>query len=148
MAIALGVLFVGAAIVANGSLGEKAGGPTASTGGTQPASTGGTAPSGSIGQVTAAELQSLGKQYGWTGQQITDWMNVIMAESGGNPTARIPTSGAYGIAQGITGPGWYANYGGNANTGTGQLTAMANYISGRYGTPSAAWAHEQSAHWY
>jgi hypothetical protein len=43
----------------------------------------------------------------------------------------------------------YYQYGGNPGTILGQLTAMANYIaSSRYGDPSAAWAHEESAGWY
>jgi hypothetical protein len=42
----------------------------------------------------------------------------------------------------------YAQYGGNASTVGGQLLGMAGYIAQTYGTPSAAWAHEQSAHWY
>lgn len=103
---------------------------------------------GSHGLVTTAKLDAIGAKHGWTGAQIADWMNVIKAESNGTLTDTNPTSGAYGIAQGITGPSWYAANGGSADTVDGQLTAMANYIAGRYGTPSEAWAHEQTQHWY
>jgi hypothetical protein len=101
-----------------------------------------------VGEVTSGDLSALATQHGWDASQIADWVKVITRESGGNPTATNPSSGAYGIAQGIDGPSWYAAHGGDATTVTGQLTAMANYISQRYGTPAAAWAHEQSAGWY
>lgn len=110
----------------------------------------GSLPSGgqSHGLVTMAALEAIGRAHGWSGQQITDWMNVVQAESNGTLTDTNPSSGAYGIAQFINGPSEYAVYGGNATTLAGQLTAMANYIAQRYGNPSAAWAHEQSQHWY
>ena len=71
-----------------------------------------------------------------------------MAEAGWNMTAVNPSSGAYGLAQFINGPAEYFQYGGDPNTALGQLTAMLNYIGQRYGSPNAAWAHEQSSHWY
>lgn len=107
-----------------------------------------TTPPGAVGQVTGAQLAQIGAAHGWSGQQLADWMSVINAESGGNPNAVNPSSGASGIAQFINGFGEYATYGGTASSVTGQLTAMANYIAQRYGNPSTAWAHEQSAHWY
>lgn len=87
------------------------------------------------GSVTAADLNSIAKKYGWGPSEVSAWSQVISMESGGNPNAVNPSSGAYGIAQGISGPSWYAANGGNANTVTGQLTAMANYIKSRYGNP-------------
>lgn len=106
------------------------------------------APGAKHGLVTTAQLQLIGRAHGWSGQQISDWMSVIQAESNGTLTDTNPSSGAYGIAQFIQGPSEYYSYGGNPTTLIGQLTAMANYIAGRYGTPSAAWAHEQANHWY
>ena len=79
---------------------------------------------------------------------VSDWLKVISRESGGSMTAKNPSSGAYGIAKFIQGPSEYAKYGGNVNTLSGQLTAMANYIAGRYGNPTNAWGHELSAGWY
>jgi colicin import membrane protein len=90
------------------------------------------------GAVSTSDLQTIGAQHGWTGAQVNDWMHIITLESNGTLTDTNPSSGAYGIAQGITGPSWYYKYGGNPSTVTGQLTAMANYISQRYGTPSNA----------
>jgi hypothetical protein len=123
-------------------------GPMASAAGVT--SGGGTA----IGQVTYNQLNQIGAQHGWTGSQIQDWINVIRQESGGNPSATNPSSGAYGIAQ-MLGSGGHASdiakyqqYGGDASSVTGQLVAMANYIKQTYGDPAAAWAHEQSHSWY
>jgi hypothetical protein len=90
-------------------------------------------------------VAQMAKARGWS---AADWDRVIMRESGGSMTARNASSGAYGIAQGIDGPKWYAEHGGNVNTLSGQLTAMANYIASRYGNPTKAWAHEVSAGWY
>jgi hypothetical protein len=109
---------------------------------------------GGAGQAAGANSanqmlgQAMAAQRGWTGAQWAALNNVVMAESGWNMTAKNPTSSAYGIAQGITGPGWYANYGGNAGTAAGQITGLLNYIAQRYGSPMAAWAHEQQVHWY
>ena len=47
-----------------------------------------------------------------------------------------------------TAPSEYAQYGGNAGTAAGQITGFLNYVSQRYGTPAAAWAHEEKYHWY
>jgi tail lysozyme len=93
-------------------------------------------------------VASIAKTKGWGASQIAAWLAVIARESGGNLTATNKGSGAYGIAQFIDGPSEYATYGGNATTVTGQLTAMANYIEQRYGTPSAALEHENQYGWY
>lgn len=94
------------------------------------------------------EVQKTASSMGWNDQEVQAWQQVIARESGGNMTAQNPHSNAYGIAQFINGPGEYATYGGDVNTLSGQVTAMANYIRQRYGTPSNAWAHEQAVGWY
>jgi len=131
---------------ASNSSTSTAAGSTSTSTASIPTATGSTAVA--IGQVTYGQLNTLAKLKGWTSQEVSDWIQVIADESGGNPTAQNPTSSAYGIAQGITGPSWYAAHGGNANTVMGQLTAMANYIASTYGSPSAALAHENAQHWY
>lgn len=100
------------------------------------------------GLVSMAALAVIGARHGWTGQQLIDWMNIIMSESNGTLTDTNTSSGAYGIAQFINGPSEYATYGGDATTLTGQLTAMANYIAQRYGNPSNAWTFHQAHNWY
>ena len=99
--------------------------------------------------LQAAEMASLmARQVGWVGAQWIALNNVAMRESGWSMTAQNPTSGAYGIAQFINGPGEYYQYGGNPNTLVGQLTAFFNYIRSRYGNPGNAWAHELAYGWY
>lgn len=86
---------------------------------------------------------------GWTGSLWTALNDLVMRESGWSMTATNPTSGAYGIAQGITGPSWYYQWpGGNPNTLFGQLTGLFDYIASRYGNPALAWAHETNVGWY
>ena len=90
-------------------------------------------------------VEQISSQKHWDAQ---DWLKVIEIESGGSMTARNKSSGAYGIAQFIDGPGEYAKYGGNSTTLVGQLVAMANYIVERYSTPSGALSHENDYGWY
>lgn len=104
--------------------------------------------SAGIGGNIQALMQQMAAAKGWTGSQWAALNAVEMAEAGYSLTATNPGSGAYGLAQFINGPSEYAQYGGNANTAAGQITGMLNYIAQRYGTPAAAWQHEQQFHWY
>lgn len=119
------------------------------------------APSGSL----QAYAQKLLAQHGWS-NQFASFNSVEMAEAGWNPHAENGSSGAYGLAQSLGHPfpgGPASNgineYGGNglsatesrqASEGDGflQLVWMMNYIASRYGSPNAAWVHEQNFHWY
>jgi hypothetical protein len=103
---------------------------------------------GTGGGIIAAMMKNLAAARGWTGAQWSALYDVENREAGFNMTAQNPTSGAYGLAQFINGPGEYAQYGGNSTTALGQVTAMLNYIAQRYGTPEGAWAHEQQFGWY
>jgi cell wall-associated NlpC family hydrolase len=69
-------------------------------------------------------------------------------ESGWNPAALNPLSGAFGIPQALpaskmasAGPDWATN----ADT---QIIWGIGYIRATYGTPQAAWAHELAYSWY
>lgn len=105
--------------------------------------------------------------YGWnTGAQWQALSNVEMAEAGFNPTIVNPTSGALGLAQalghgqGAATAGSLGNeYGGfgvsdavaraaNSGDAGAQAVWMLAYIAATYGTPEAAWAHEQEFRWY
>jgi hypothetical protein len=102
---------------------------------------------GAAGGSVAALAQRMAAQWGWAGQ----WgaINAVaMRESGWSMTARNPSSGAYGIAQFINGPGEYYQYGGSPGTAAGQITGFYNYMRQRYGSPAAAWAHELNFGWY
>lgn len=150
MGPAAGFLLIGAALLAVGVLGAK--GAQLTSGAQQAVTTQvGSAPAGGAmyGQVPFSLVAQIGKSKGWSDAQIQDWwQHLIPSESDGTLTDTNPTTKAYGIAQGITGPGWYYQHGGNPNTVEGQLTGMANYIEGRYHDPSAAWAFHQVHNWY
>jgi hypothetical protein len=77
----------------------------------------------------------------WTAQQNRHVF--LTGNSGWNPYAVNPTSGAYGIPQSL-GHGHPFALGDYAN----QIRWGFNYIRGRYGNSQNAWAHELSAGWY
>lgn len=108
---------------------------------------GGLGAGGNINGTAQKVARTLLARHGW-GSQWGAFNSLETQEAGWNLHAQNPGSGAYGMAQFIKGASEYAQYGGNASTITGQLTAMMNYIGQRYGNPDAAWAHEQSAGWY
>ena len=103
------------------------------------------------GPVTRNANEALANQmaasgYGWRGGQLTCLDELWTEESGFSAYAANPTSDARGIPQNIA--GWSAGYQpGNARQ---QIAWGLAYISGRYGTPCAAWAHEKamSPNWY
>jgi hypothetical protein len=87
--------------------------------------------------------------HGWSGQWAP--FNAIeMREAGWNPRALNASSGAAGLAQALPASKYPA--GAWPYTGTRsaelQLQWMMSYIASRYGSPAAAWAHEQSHNWY
>jgi resuscitation-promoting factor RpfB len=87
-------------------------------------------------------------QYDWDPGQFSCLDALWTHESGWNVYARNPNSGAYGIPQALpgdkmasAGPDWPAN-------ATTQIRWGLTYIQGRYGSPCAAWTHEQRTGWY
>jgi hypothetical protein len=84
--------------------------------------------------------REMASQYGWTGAEFDALNSLWTRESGWNPNARNPSSGAAGIVQDISG-----NFHGG---GIGQIAWGLAYIASRYGDPISAWAHEVSAGWY
>ena len=102
------------------------------------------AASGSPQQVAAAMLGS----FGWSSGQFSCLDPLWEHESSWSATAANAGSGAYGIPQALpgsrmasAGPDWQTN----AAT---QITWGLEYIKGTYGSPCAAWAHEQATGWY
>jgi hypothetical protein len=91
---------------------------------------------------------SLLKSHGWTTGQFA-YLNLLwIRESGWNPYASNPYSGAYGIPQALpgskmasAGPAWRTN----ART---QILWGMHYIKVRYHTPYGAWRHELIYGWY
>jgi hypothetical protein len=101
-------------------------------------------PSWATGQQWA-DLVSL-----WTRE--SNWDNTIWNGGSHADTQPAGSSGAYGIAQSLPytkypKSGWPKGYGGSSSAAA-QMTWGLNYIKQTYGSPSAAWAHEQSAGWY
>lgn len=141
-------------LVTGGSTATSGAAPSATTvTGTTDASGGGSTSgiSGTTSLIPSnviSEVHSVAASHGWGPSEIAAWLQVILRESGGSLTAQNPTSNAYGIAQFINGPSEYATYGGDSTTVSGQITAMANYIEQRYGSPSAALNMENTNGYY
>lgn len=153
----IGFLLVGALVLGLGALAIKATESQAAVntssgqGATPQATTNMPVVSGGqtvIGDVTTNQLSSISAAKGWGASEISAWAQLIPLESNGTINDVNPSSGAAGIAQFINGFSEYFKYGGNPGTVVGQLTAMANYIEQRYGTPSAALAFHLAHGWY
>jgi hypothetical protein len=86
--------------------------------------------------------------YNWTGSQVGDLNNIVMAESGWNPEAENPGSGAYGIPQALPGSKMAANGKDWQTDPRTQIAWMLSYIRSRYGTPAAAWRWHLAHGWY
>jgi hypothetical protein len=100
--------------------------------------------SGSPRQIARAMLAS----FGWSSSQFSCLDPLWAHESGWSVTAYNAGSGAYGIPQALpgsrmasAGPNWQTN----AAT---QIRWGLEYIKGTYGSPCAAWGHEQATGWY
>jgi hypothetical protein len=101
--------------------------------------------------VRSGDPRSIARQLlaarGWSGQ-FGCLDKLFQRESGWNPRAMNPSSGAYGIPQSLpaskmasAGSDW------RTNPAT-QIRWGLSYIAERYGTPCGAWAHSQSHGWY
>ncbi|MFY9669459.1 MAG: lytic transglycosylase domain-containing protein [Trebonia sp.] len=102
------------------------------------------APSGSPQQIAEQMLS----QFGWSSSQFSCLQPLWALESGWNIYASNPSTGAYGIPQALpgskmasAGPDWQ----GDAAT---QIRWGLSYIQGTYGSPCAAWSHEEADGWY
>jgi hypothetical protein len=116
------------------------------TGGQLVGSVAGAAASSSTSSANKANGQLQAAAYGWTGEQWTALDKLWTRESGWNNTAQNPTSSAYGIAQFLDST--WAKYGPKTADPTLQIRYGLAYIRDRYGSPSAAWAHETAQGWY
>ena len=86
--------------------------------------------------------------FGWSTGQFSCLDPLWEHESGWSVTAANPGSGAYGIPQALpgsrmasAGPDWQTS----AAT---QIRWGLRYIKDTYGSPCAAWSHEQATGWY
>jgi hypothetical protein len=103
-------------------------------------------PAGPLSSSAAAAqafARSIMFAYGWTQVQWPPLQALWTRESGWNAYAQNPSSGAAGIPQNIQ--GWTAYRPGDYQA---QIRWGLAYISARYGSPAAAWAHEVANNWY
>lgn len=101
-------------------------------------------PSGSPQQIAEGMLG----QFGWSASQFSCLQPLWQRESGWNVYAQNPSSGAYGIPQALPGSRM-ATAGADWQTDAAtQIRWGLTYISGRYGSPCGAWAHEEADGWY
>ena len=134
-----------AAATATAAQNQSTAQPTASAS-AQPSATASAAPvaSGSPQQIAQAMLAS----FGWSSSQFSCLDPLWAHESGWSVTAYNAGSGAYGIPQALpgsrmasAGPDWQ-------NNAATQIRWGLEYIKGTYGSPCAAWDHEQATGWY
>lgn len=83
----------------------------------------------------------------WGEAQWSAMNALIGRESGLNPYAVNPTSGACGIPQAYP-CSKLLNVIGSLDNVQGQIDWLINYVANRYGTPSGALAHHHSTGWY
>jgi hypothetical protein len=101
-------------------------------------------PQGDPQQIAQGMLGS----FGWSSSQFSCLQPLWNAESGWSVSASNPSSGAYGIPQALpgskmasAGPDWQTSAATQIRWGLG-------YIKSTYGSPCAAWSHEQAYGWY
>src|SRR5699024_1422829 len=96
-----------------------------------------------------AKVQEVFKRHGWSGQQWEDAKWIIGKESGWNPTAVNPSSGAFGLFQLNPSSGTLQQYLPDRNPDPAvQANAGARYIKDRYGDPTAARRFWEANQWY
>lgn len=107
-----------------------------------------------IGQASGAAAnmkigQTMASAYGWSGGSQWDALVQLWnQESGWNNLARNPSSGAYGIPQALPASKMGAAANPPLSDPGNQIAWGLGYIKSRYGSPLAAWAHEQQYNWY
>lgn len=114
-------------------------------------------------QALARALAVASGHPGWiSGQQWNDWVALWSRESGWSATADTRKTGldpadaavfAYGIPQArpyskMPRDAWPRDKGGLSDPATQILWGISYLEGSRYGSPSAAWAHEQANGWY
>ncbi len=109
---------------------------------------GGSAPADVSGAKAIGKKMAAAR--GWTGSQWDALYHLWMGESGWNPFAQNPTSGAYGIPQSLPGSKM-ASAGADWRTNpVTQILWGLRYIAARYGNPMRAYTAwlARMPHWY
>ena len=141
---------------------------TTASGGTPAPDKGGSAYQGSLPAGSAQNTaRLLLAKFGWAASEMVPLVKLWTRESGWSNTARNPSSGAFGIAQALghgtscsAAPDGTNEYGpeygltcaeaqqANAGSVRWQIEWGLSYIKARYGSPTAALAHENANNWY
>ena len=99
-------------------------------------------------QAAPVRVQASGSCSDWLAQagvtDIASAMTLIQRESGCNPNAVNPSSGACGVAQELP----CGKSGCGLGNGACQVAWMHRYVQGRYGTWANALGHSYSVGWY
>lgn len=109
-------------------------------------SNGGSAPAAPV--TSPGTAQDIARGYVGNDGEFACLYALWQKESNWNAAAMNSSSGAYGIPQALPGSKMAsagADWQTNAET---QIRWGLGYISARYGSPCAAWAHSQSVGWY
>jgi TP901 family phage tail tape measure protein len=92
-------------------------------------------------------MAQIAKARGWS---LPAWRELVNRESGGDPRAVNPTAGAAGLAQALPPskypPGAWPYTG--PESAVKQIQWMADYMAGRYGSPTSALAFHDANNWY
>ena len=92
--------------------------------------------------------RALMPQFGFSADQFGCLDSLWTRESGWNPSASNPSSGAYGIPQSLPGSKM-ASAGSDWQTNPAtQIEWGLGYIRDSYGSPCGAWGHSESYGWY
>jgi hypothetical protein len=96
----------------------------------------------SVGEARSYALRRIGSE------QFSCLDRLWTKESGWNPRASNPSSGAYGIPQALPGSKMATVASDWRTNPVTQVRWGLGYISGRYGSACAAWRHSQAHNWY
>lgn len=91
---------------------------------------------------------SLLPDFGWDSSELEPLIYLWNRESGWNPNSHNKRSGAHGIPQALPGSKMASEGSDYYTNPEPQIRWGLKYIAGRYGSPSAAWAHFSSHGWY
>ena len=86
--------------------------------------------------------------YGWSEYDFQCLIWLWQRESNWNPYAHNPYSGAHGIPQSLPASKMASHGSDYWDNGYTQIRWGLDYIAGRYGSPSNAWAHSENNGWY
>jgi hypothetical protein len=103
-------------------------------------------PKGKSPRAAMAYARKSLKDFGWATTQFAPLLKLWNQESGWNYKAVNPNSGAIGIPQLL--PSAHQIPAGYRTSIVVQIKWGLEYIKATYGSPAAAWAHEQHFNWY